>query len=179
MPLKLELRFRILGTVPITVGFGTYGRNICMVFAVCLLRMAKIDVAMPIRAPPKTVWEIVSDLDAEPKFWKGTKSVRNISKDGNRIRREITIAFRDQKCIQDVTLYPPDRIDAQFVEGIIKGNKEIVVAGDENSTTLNVTWNISLSGMMRMFTGMITGHIEEGTRRALVLIKNKAEGKAE
>lgn len=139
--------------------------------------MAVVNVAMPIRAPPEIVWEIVSDLDAEPKFWKGTKSIRNISKNGDRIRREITIAFRDQKCIQDVMLYPPHRIDAQFVEGIIKGNKEIAVAGDEQSTTLNVTWNIELSGMMKMFTKMIAGHIENGTRQALVLIKNEAEGK--
>lgn len=136
-------------------------------------------MAIPIRAPPETVWTIVSDLDMEPKFWKGTKSIRNISKDGNRIKREITIAFRDQKCIQDVMLYPPNRIDAQFVEGIIKGNKEIVVAGDEQSTTLNVTWNIELSGMMKMFTKMISGHIENGTRQALTLIKNEAEGKTE
>lgn len=143
------------------------------------LTMAVINVVMPIRASSETVWEIVSDLDAEPKFWKGTKSVRNISKDGDRVHREITIAFRDQKCIQDVTLYPPSRIDAQFVKGIIKGNKEIVVAGDEQATTLSVTWNIELSGMMKMFTKMIAGHIENGTRQALSSIKHEAEGNTE
>lgn len=141
--------------------------------------MAVINVAVPIRAPPEVVWGIVSDLDAEPKFWKGTKSIRNISRDGDRIQREITIAFRDKKCIQDVMLYPPTRIDAQFVEGIIKGSKEIVVAGDEQSTTLSVTWNVEMSGMMKMFTKMLSGHIENGTRQALALIKNEAEGQAE
>lgn len=141
--------------------------------------MATINVAVPIRAPPAIVWDIVSNLDEEPRFWKGTKSVRNISRDGNRLRREITIAFRDQKCTQDIMLYPPNRIDAQFVKGIIKGNKEIVVAGDENTTTLSVTWNVKLGGMMGMFTKMVAGHIEEGTRRALDLIKREAEGKAE
>ena len=69
------------------------------------------------------VWDVISDIDNEPKFWKGTKEVRNISKDGNCISREITIAFRDQKCLQEVTIVPKETIKAVFTEGVIVGEK--------------------------------------------------------
>ena len=62
--------------------------------------MATIQVEVEINASVDKVWDVVSDIDNEPKFWKGTKEVKNISKDENTIKREVTIAFRDQKCLQ-------------------------------------------------------------------------------
>ncbi|HIH45539.1 MAG TPA: SRPBCC family protein, partial [Candidatus Nitrosotenuis sp.] len=37
--------------------------------------MATIESSITINASADKVWEIVSDLDSEPKFWKGTKSI--------------------------------------------------------------------------------------------------------
>ena len=54
--------------------------------------MAEIKTSVTINATQEKVWDVISDIDNEPKFWKGTKEVRNISKDGNQISREITIA---------------------------------------------------------------------------------------
>ena len=59
--------------------------------------MATIDTSIEINAPIDKVWDIISDLDNEPKFWKGTKETKIISRDGNLITREIIIAFRDSK----------------------------------------------------------------------------------
>src|SRR5579872_4351492 len=85
--------------------------------------MAQIQASVEVNASFDKVWNIVSDLDSEPRFWKGTKSVNNISKDGNTITREITIAFKDSKCMQTITLYPKEKIHAQFTKGIIDGTK--------------------------------------------------------
>ena len=74
--------------------------------------MATIEVEVEIDASQDKVWEVISDIDNEPKFWKGTKEVRNLSKEGNKVNREIIIAFRDQKCLQEVTLQPKEKIDA-------------------------------------------------------------------
>ena len=60
--------------------------------------------------PSKTVWDLVSDLDAEPKYWKGTKSVKTISRNGNTVQREVIIAFRDKKCEQTVQIVPEESI---------------------------------------------------------------------
>ena len=85
--------------------------------------MAEIKTYVTINATKEKVWDVISDIDNEPKFWKGTKEVRNISKDGNQISREITIAFRDQKCLQDVTIVPKESIKAVFIKGVIVGEK--------------------------------------------------------
>ena len=59
--------------------------------------MVVIEVSVNISASRDRVWDLVSDLDAEPEFWRGTKSVRNVSRDGNKVVREVTIAFRNKK----------------------------------------------------------------------------------
>lgn len=137
--------------------------------------MADIRSYVKINAPLEKVWNLVSDLDNEPKFWKGTKEIRNISKEGNVVTREITIAFKDSKCMQAVTLYPREKIHAEFTKGIINGTKTISLKPEGNSTHLEAVWNVKLSGMMGMFTGMVKKHIQNGTEQALQSIKQEAE----
>ena len=137
--------------------------------------MVKIHASIEIDASVDKVWNIVSDLDSEPRFWRGTKEVRNISKDGNTITREVTIAFKDSKCMQTVTLYPKEKIQIQFTKGIIEGSKTITLTPLENKTRLDTLWDMKLSGMMGMFTGMIKKHIQSGTEQALQSIKQESQ----
>ena len=137
--------------------------------------MATIEVEVVIDAPVEKVWEIVSDIDNEPKFWKGTKEVRNISKEENIIKREVTIAFRDQKCLQEVKIHPKEKIHARFTKGIIDGEKIITLAKNDEKTKLVTYWDIKLTGMMGMFTGMIKKHIKSGTEQAMQAIKEEIE----
>lgn len=137
--------------------------------------MAVIEASTHINAPVERVWQVVSDLDNEPKFWKGTKQVRNITKEGNTITREVTIAFKDSKCMQTVTLIPNEKIFAEFTEGIINGTKTITLAPEEGGTKLEAVWDIKLSGMMGMFTGMVKKHIKSGTEQAIQAIKQEIE----
>jgi len=140
-----------------------------------VLAMADIETAITINASPEQVWEIISDIDNEPKFWKGTKEVHNISKEGNITKREIVIAFRDQKCQQEVTLYPKEKIVAVFTKGIINGSKTIALKDKDGKAELRVLWDIKLSGLMGMFTGMIKKHIKDVTDLALQSIKKEIE----
>ena len=137
--------------------------------------MATIEVKVEINATEDKVWEIISDIDNEPKFWKGTKNVKNISKNDNVIYREVTIAFRDQKCLQEVTLEPKRKIDAKFTKGIINGSKIMTISTKENKTILVTSWDMKLTGIMGMFTGVIKNHIKSGTEQAMQSIKEEAE----
>ena len=137
--------------------------------------MTIIQSSIRINASTDKVWNIVSDLDNEPKFWKGTKEIKNISKEENKITREITIAFKDSKCMQEVTLEPKQKILATFTKGIIDGTKTIELIPIENTTEVEVTWDIKLSGLMGMFTGMVKKHIKSGTDQALESIKQEVE----
>jgi hypothetical protein len=137
--------------------------------------MATIEVKVEIKSTVDKVWDIISDIDNEPKFWKGTKEIKNISKEGNTVYREITIAFRDQKCMQEVTLEPKRRIKAKFTKGIINGEKIMTVTLKEDKVILYTTWDMRLTGVMGMFTGMIKKHIKSGTEQAMQSIKEEIE----
>lgn len=137
--------------------------------------MAVIQVEVEIDAPIDKVWAVVSDIDNEPKFWKGTKEVKNISKEGNTINREVTIAFRDQKCLQQVKIYPKEKIKVKFIKGIINGEKIVSLTAKDEKTILSTYWDIKLTGMMGMFTGAIKNHIKSGTEQAMQSIKEEIE----
>ncbi len=137
--------------------------------------MAIIEVEIEIDSTVDKVWDVVSDIDNEPKFWKGTKEIKNLSKDGNTVNREITIAFRDQKCMQEVKLEPKEKIKFKFTKGIISGEKTISLIPKDEKTILNTVWDIKLTGMMGMFTGIIKKHIKSGTEQAMQSIKKEIE----
>ncbi len=137
--------------------------------------MAIIEVELEIDSTVDKVWDVVSDIDNEPKFWKGTKEIKNLSKDGNTVNREITIAFRDQKCMQEVKLEPKEKIEFKFTKGIISGEKTISLIPKDEKTILNTVWDIKLTGMMGMFTGIIKKHIKSGTEQAMQSIKKEIE----
>ena len=137
--------------------------------------MAIIEVEVEINATVDKVWDIVSDIDNEPKFWKGTKEVKNITKKGNIVNREIIIAFRDQKCLQEVKIFPKEKIEARFTKGILNGKKTMILTPKEGKILLCALWDIKLTGVMSMFTGMIKKHIKSGTEQAMNSIKNEIE----
>ena len=137
--------------------------------------MAEIKTSVIINSTQEKIWDVISDIDNEPKFWKGTKEVKNISSNGNHISREITIAFRDQKCLQEVTIVPKETIKAVFTKGVIVGSKILTLKEVDDSFELEAVWDVKLSGMMGMFTGMIKKHIKSGTEQALQAIKKEVE----
>ena len=137
--------------------------------------MATIDASIEINAPVNKIWDIISDLDNEPKFWNGTKETKIISRDGNVITREIIIAFRDSKCMQKITLEPKEKIYAEFTEGIIKGSKTLNLKAKNDGAILDANWDVKMGGLAGMFTGMIKKHIRSGTEKALESIKQQAE----
>ena len=137
--------------------------------------MATIDTSIEIKAPIEKVWDIISDLDNEPKFWRGTKETKIISRDGNVITREIIIAFSDSKCMQKITMQPKEKIYAEFTEGIIKGSKTLNLKSKDGGSLLEANWDVKMSGLAGVFTGMIKKHIRSGTEQAIESIKKQAE----
>jgi len=137
--------------------------------------MVRIEASREINAPVEQVWKIASDVDNEPKYWHGTKSVKNLKVDGNTINREVIIAFKNSKCVETVILNPTKSIEVQITDGPIKGSKVITLNDIGGKTKVDVVWDIKLSGMMSMFTGMVKGHIEQGTKDALERISADVE----
>jgi ribosome-associated toxin RatA of RatAB toxin-antitoxin module len=137
--------------------------------------MATINASREISALLDRVWDVVADVDNEPKYWHGTKTVKNISKSGNTIEREVTIAFKDSKCRQTVVLDPKRSVEITITEGPLKGTKVVTLTPSGNRTRIDVVWDIKLAGFLGMFTGMVKKHIAEGTEEALERIAKAVE----
>jgi ribosome-associated toxin RatA of RatAB toxin-antitoxin module len=138
--------------------------------------MVSIEVTHEIPASLDKVWDIISDIDNEPRYWHGTKSVKNINKNGDVTEREVVIAFKESKCRETVVLDPKKSVKVNIIDGIMKGTeKNIIINSNEaNKTKIDVVWNVRLSGFKRVFAMMIKKHIKEGTEDALTRISNAA-----
>jgi carbon monoxide dehydrogenase subunit G len=130
--------------------------------------MVNFHASKQINAPLSKVWAIMADLDKEPEFWHGTKSIKNIKKSENLVEREVVIAFRNSVCKETVSLDPMKSITTQITDGPIKGKKVVVLHSEgEDLTIVDVEWDIKVSGIMSIFSGVVKKHILEGTEAAL------------
>jgi uncharacterized protein YndB with AHSA1/START domain len=130
--------------------------------------MTEINASRDIPAPLDRVWEIVSDVDSEPRYWRDLHSIYNISRNDNIIEREVTVGFRDTKSRQIVELRPKKSIEVTLTEGPMTGNRVITLIPSSNKTTrVNVSWDVKLSGIPLLFRGVVRERIVEGTEEAL------------
>jgi|SRR5581483_11699258 len=137
--------------------------------------MVAINASREMSAPIDRVWDVISDVDNEPQYWHGTKTVKNISKNGNTIEREVTISFKDSRCLQTVVLNPKKSVEITITGGPMKGTKVVTLNPTGDKTRIDVAWDIKLAGFLGMFTGMVKKHIAEGTEEALDRIAKAVE----
>jgi len=133
--------------------------------------------SIEINASRDRVWEVISDLDNEAEYWWGTKEVRNISKDGNVLNREITQNFRNHRILQRVILTPKSEIETRYLKGLTEGvrflKQETI---DENKQKVTATWDVRFPGIYILLSYFIARHIRKGTSDALARIKQASEG---
>ena len=140
--------------------------------------MTLISASTDVDTTADRVWNVISDTDRDPEYWHGTKSVKNIKKDGNVIERETVIAFKESKCREIVKLYDKDKITTEIVDGPIIGKKTITLEKiGENKSRIDVTWDFHMKGYMGLFSFFVKKHILKGTQEALARIADKATGK--
>lgn len=137
--------------------------------------MVEIKVRVQINAPTNKVWEIISDVDSDSSFWKGTTAIRNLTKDGPVITREVTIGKVD-RCSQTVTLFPKEGVNVRWTKGSITGTKDLMLVPMGNATQLEVVLKYKLTGMATFMSGKITKDLQREADEAVQLIKEKAEG---
>jgi hypothetical protein len=115
------------------------------------------------------VWNIVSDIDREPEYWHGTKSVMNIRKVGNIAEREMVIVFRNSVCKETVTLDAINAVKKRIVDGSIRGQRILFLTPiGTNKTRVDVNWAITVHGLFELFAWILRRHISKGTQDALI-----------
>ena len=137
--------------------------------------MTLISASIDIDSTIDKVWNVISDTDRDPEYWYGTRSVKNIKKEGNVIERETVIAFKESKCREIVTLYDKNQITTEIIDGPVIGKKIVTLEKiDENKSRINVKWDIHVKGYAGLFSFFVKKHILKGTKEALARIANKA-----
>ena len=131
-------------------------------------------------ATRERVWEIVSAIDDEPEYWRGTREVINKRRVGNVTERVVVQNFMGTRVDQRVTLNPPTSVEVEYLKGTTVGKKSIVIADTGGPRrVVQVIWDVHFTGALKLMAPVIRNHIVRGTENALLRIKEAAEGKVE
>ena len=138
--------------------------------------LPKIQESIEIDSSRDVLWDVVSDLNSEPEFWHGTKSVKEISRQGNVTDREIVQNFGNHTISQKVILKPKDEIEVRYLKGVTEGVKILKLEStSEDKQRLTAYWDIRFPGIYSLMSPVITNHVRKGTTAALQRIKDVSE----
>lgn len=138
--------------------------------------MPKVKESTEINADVNMVWSVISDLDKEPEYWWGTKEVKNISKDGSVLNREIVQNFGNNVISQKVIFRPKEEIEIQYLKGVTVGTKLLSLEKlNDDIQRVTVTWDIHFPGIYALISFFVARHVKKGTIEALCRIKHACE----
>jgi uncharacterized protein YndB with AHSA1/START domain len=144
--------------------------------------LEEIKISREISAPIDQVWNIVSDIDKDTKYWSTFKAIENINETGNVIEREVTLLAGpqgDTKTHQFVTVNPEQFVvDTNITEGPVTGSRVLTLSpSSENNTTtkIDVTWKVDLSGIPVFGRGFAKDGIMKTTEEAFDRIAQAVE----
>ncbi len=95
--------------------------------------MTVIKISREINSSIDKLWNIISDIDRDPEYWHGIKSVKTIRRGENIVERESFISFKNSKCTERLTLYDKRKIEVEMLKGPLVGKKTISLEKIERS----------------------------------------------
>ncbi len=138
--------------------------------------MAEVDIMLRVNSTFEKVWSIISDVDNDQNYWKGINRIKNISKVGNVLVREIYLSDGN-KCEQRITLFPKEGIHIQWTKGPLPGTTDIMLIDNGSTTIIRILINYKRTGKNDVNSTKILAELQSETERALKLIKKEAERK--
>jgi uncharacterized protein YndB with AHSA1/START domain len=140
--------------------------------------LEEIKASREISAPIDQVWNIVSNIDNETKYWSTFKAIKNINimsvnMTANRTEREVTIAtgpLGETTTHQFVTVNPEQFVvQTNITEGPVTGTRVLTLSPTygANATRIDVLWNIDMSGIPIFGKGFAKDGILRTTQEAL------------
>jgi ribosome-associated toxin RatA of RatAB toxin-antitoxin module len=142
--------------------------------------MVTIAEVREVGASAEDLWEIISDVDRDPEYWRGLASIRNIRKERNLIEREVVVGFMGRKGTQRIELVPKESIQLTMIDGPLRGSREIKLTPlGARRTKIDVSWDVRFSEIPVFAQGFVRSRLEEGTREALDRIARAAQARKE
>jgi uncharacterized protein YndB with AHSA1/START domain len=151
--------------------------------------LEEIRVSREISAPIDQVWNVVSNVDNETKYWSTFKAIKNINKTAinmtaNTTEREVTLAagpLGETITHQFVTVNSEQfAVQTNITEGPVTGTRLLTLnpsSSNTNATKIDVFWNVDLSGIPIFGRGFAKDGIMRTTEEALSNIAAEVEAK--
>ncbi len=121
--------------------------------------LEEIKVSREIYAPADQVWNVVSDIDNETKYWSTFRAIKNINMTAinmtaNTTERQVTLAtgpFGETITHQFVTVNPEKFVvETNITQGPVTGTRTLTLSPssfNSNATKIDVFWNVDMSGI--------------------------------
>jgi uncharacterized protein YndB with AHSA1/START domain len=150
--------------------------------------LEEIKVSREISGPIDQVWNVVSDIDNETKYWPTFKTINNINMTGinmtaNITEREVTLLtgpLGETTTHQLITVNSEQFVvETNITEGPVTGIRVLTLSpsSNTNTTKIDVFWNIDLSGIPIFGRGFAKDGIMRTTEEALSNIAAEIEVK--
>src|SRR5574337_1579072 len=136
--------------------------------------MVKIKVRSRIDVSRDIIWNVISDLDNDAYFWRGITSTRVLSKNGNKLIREVILGD-DNPCIQDIVAWPVEKIRIRWIRGGIKGTKDITLLPLGEATLIEVQMNYEFPGVGNLDSKLLAKLFQNESELGVELIKKTSE----
>jgi ribosome-associated toxin RatA of RatAB toxin-antitoxin module len=133
-----------------------------------------------VSAPVDLVWDIISNMDNEQKYWTNLKDIKILNRSGNTIEREVTITrgkFGDVKSLQTVVIDPKEKsITVNMTKGPMRGTRKTTLEFlSEDKTKIEVAWEFEMKGVPVFALGNVKDSISKTTEKGLAKIAEDAK----
>jgi uncharacterized protein YndB with AHSA1/START domain len=143
--------------------------------------LEEIKASREVSSPIDQVWNVVSDIDNETKYWSTFKAIKNINMTtvnmtANTTEREVTIEtgpLGETVTHQFVTVNPKQFVvQTNITEGPVTGTRTLTLSpsSNTNATRIDALWNVDLSGIPFFGRGFAKEGILRTTEEALANI---------
>ena len=141
--------------------------------------MIKISKSRELASSVDRLWDAISNLDNEKKYWSVIEDVRILRRDGNTIEREATIMrgpMGNVKSLQTLLLNPKASIILRMTEGPLIGIRKILLSSlGKKMTRIDVIWEFELEGIPGFAHSFVKNNISRITENALTAITGDVE----
>ena len=144
--------------------------------------MIRIAKTRETNASVDRVWDVISNLDNEKKYWTLIKNIKVLSTNGNTIERETTIMrgpMGNVKSLQTLVLDPKKSLILKMRKGPLIGNRKVALnPSGKGGTRIDVTWEFEPLGIPKFAHSFVKNNISTVTENALIQILKDAEHSA-
>jgi ribosome-associated toxin RatA of RatAB toxin-antitoxin module len=143
--------------------------------------LVKISKSKEMLTSVDKAWDLISDVDNDPKYWSQIRDIKVTKIEGNTVERDATVGPKtfSHKSHQVLVFDPKKTIKLIMMGGPMDGERTITfVPLGKNNTRIEVEWDLKLKDVPGFVQTIVKGQIAKATDNALEKLAKELETKA-